>query len=139
MNREQQARYSDLFHRYVLSLYKQINLNFDAGAIDFSIDNVVEHPNFTTVNCTVDPTRLMAEFKNLEPQKIPVKFKLIRGASNRIQAVDVEISEVSLVVEYRKQFYRMIRDEDEDMNWFLDKFNDKVLANEKAFYKNAGI
>ena len=114
MNREQQARYSDLFHRYVLSLYKQINLNFD-------------------------PTRLMAEFKNLEPQKIPVKFKLIRGASNRIQAVDVEISEVSLVVEYRKQFYRMIRDEDEDMNWFLDKFNDKVLANEKAFYKNAGI
>ena len=83
--------------------------------------------------------RLMAEFKNLEPQKIPVKFKLIRGASNRIQAVDVEISEVSLVVEYRKQFYRMIRDEDEDMNWFLDKFNDKVLANEKAFYKNAGI
>jgi len=33
----------------------------------------------------------------------------------------------------------MIRDEDEDMNWFLDKFNDKVLANEKAFYKNAGI
>ena len=139
MNREQQARYSDLFHRYVLSLYKQINLNFDAGAIDFSIDNVVDHPNFTAVNCTVDPTRLMAEFKNLEPQKIPVKFKLIRGASNRIQAVDVEISEVSLVVEYRKQFYRMIRDEDEDMNWFLDKFNDKVLANEKAFYKNAGI
>ena len=34
---------------------------------------------------------------------------------------------------------RMIKEEDEDIDWFLDKFNDKVIANEKAFYKKAGM
>lgn len=134
MNKEQQARYSNLFHRYVLSLYKQINLTFDTSSIDFSVDDIIEHPKFTTVTCTVDAGKIL---NNLNTQKIPVKFKLIRGVNDKIQAVDVEISEVSMVIEYRKQFYQMIKEEDEDINWFLDKFNDKVIANEEAFYKNA--
>jgi len=136
MNKEQQIRYSNLFHRYALSLYKQINLKFDMSGIDFSIDDIIEHPHFTTVMCSVDVSKAL---KELEADKIPVKFKLIRGAENRIQAVDVEISEVSLVIEYRKQFYQMIKEEEEDINWFLDRFDDKVKANEKSFQTRAGI
>ena len=69
---------------------------------------------------------------NVEPQKIPVKFKLIRGTDNRIQAVDVEISEVSLVIEYRKRFYQMIQENDGEINWFLGELEDMVKANERS-------
>ena len=136
MTAEQQERYRQLFHRYVLSLYKRVDLKFAADNINFSIDDVVEHPRFTTVQCTVDPSDA---FQNMKVEKIPVKFKLIRGTNNVIQAVDVEISEVSMVIEYRKRFYQMIKEEEEDMNWFLDKFADTVQANEKAFQQKAEI
>lgn len=130
MTAEQLQRYDGLFRRYALSVYKRFNLTLNDGSINFSIDNVSEHTRFTTVICTIDPGVLL---KNVEIKKIPVKFKLIRGGDNRIQAVDVEISDVSMVIEYRKRFYQMIKDEDEDINWFLDKFNDTVRANEAQF------
>lgn len=136
MTTEQKERYRGLFQRYVLSLYKQFNLNIETGSIKFSIDSVTEHPRFTTVQCTIDPGDVL---KNLKIEKIPVKFKLIRGLNDTIQAVDLEISEVSMVIEYRKRFYQMIKDEDEDINWFLDRFDDKVRANEKAFQQKAEI
>lgn len=139
MNAEQKERYSKLFHRYVLSLYRQTNLSFDASKIQFSINNVTEYDKFTTVSCLVDAGKLLEGVKGVEVQKLPVKFKLIRGRNNRIQAVDVEISEVSMVIEYRKRFYQMIKEDGENINWFLDKFDDKIRANEEAFSKNAGI
>ena len=128
MNDEQKSRYHDLFQRYVLSLYKQVSFDFDASAVNFTIDSVTEYPKFTNVSCSVDPGKLT---QNVKIEKVPVKFKLIRGDRNRIQAVDVEISEVSMVIEYRKRFYQMIKTEDENMDWFLDKLNDKVVANEE--------
>lgn len=136
MNNEQRLRYNDLFHRYVLSLYRQIDMKFDTGNINFSIDNITEHPGYTTVDCIIDPGEIM---QNLKVEKLPVKFKLIRGKADRIQAVDVEIADVSMVIEYRKRFYQMIREENEDIDWFLEKFDDKVKANEKSFQKRAGI
>lgn len=136
MNAEQKKRYNELFPRYAKSLYKQTKLNFDASAIKFSIDSVSEHSMFTIVSCIVDPGDLL---DGVKIQKIPVKFKLIRGANNRIQAVDVEISDVSMVIEYRKRFYQMLQEDREDIDWFLEKFSDKVRANEEAFYKSAGI
>ena len=134
MTPEQKKQYQALFRRYVLSLYKQINFSFDNNAINFTIDFVTEFPKFAIVKCTVDPSNLL-EKTNIKIDKIPVKFKLIRGVENRIQAVDVEISEVSMVIEYRKRFYQMIHAEDENMEWFLEKFEDKVKANEEAILK----
>lgn len=136
MNAEQKERYRQLFHRYALSVYKKFNLNLADSHINFSIDAVTEHNHFTTVLCSVDPGELL---QNVKIEKIPVKFKLIRGANDTIQAVDVEISDVSMVIEYRKRFYQMIKEEDEDINWFLDKFADKVRANEKAFQQKAEL
>lgn len=136
MSQEQTERYTNLFYRYVLSLYKQFNLEFNPNSVDFTIDIIEEHPLFTTVTCTVDPQQMI---DGIAIQRIPVRFKLVRGANNRIQAVDVEIAQISMVIEYRKRFYQMIKDEDEDINWFLDKFDDKVRANEKAFLKNAEL
>ena len=138
MNEKQLKQYTSLFHRYALTLYKQFNLNFDATAVQFSIDNVIEHQNFTTVNCSVDPSKVLENIRGIkvESQIIPVKFKLIRGTKNRIQAVDVEIAGVSLVIEYRKRFYEMIKEEGEDIDWFLQRFNDQVIANENVAYRN---
>ncbi len=138
MTKDQLQRYTELFRRYALSLYKQTSFNFDVSAIRFSIDSVVEYPRFTTVICTVDPGSLVKDIPQIEPQKIPVKFKLIRGDNNRIQAVDMEISEVSLVIEYRKQFYKMMEEEG-DVNWFLDRLQNMVQANEEAVARKLGI
>lgn len=132
MTKDQWNQYNSLFHRYALSLYKQFNLTFDASLIDFSIESVIENKNFSTVNCSVDTRKLFQNVRGIEPQLIPVKFKLIRGQKNRIQAVDVEIADVSLVIEYRKQFYRMIKERGEDINWFLQSFQEQVNANEIA-------
>ena len=129
MNKEQKRRYSSLFTRYVLSLYKQINLKFNTDHVDFTIDNVSEFERYTTVTCSVDVGELV---EGLEVDRIPVKFKLIRNNRDKIQAVDVEISNVSMVIEYRKRFYQMIVDEGEDIDWFLEKFYDKIIANEDA-------
>ncbi len=129
MNNSQKTRYNNLFQRYILSLYKQFNIKFTSSNISFSIDDVVEYPKFTTVTCSV----MLGEFAGEVPvEKIPVEFKLIRGKQNRIQAVDVSISNVSMVIEYRKRFYQMIIEEGENIDWFLEKFYDKVLANEDA-------
>ncbi|MBR5154113.1 MAG: ABC transporter substrate-binding protein [Alphaproteobacteria bacterium] len=132
MNKDQKRRYSALFERYILSLYKQFNLHFDSSDIAFSIDNVVEHPKFTVVSCSIDANNILKNIENLEIERLPVEFRLIRGKENRIQAVDIEISNVSMVIEYRKKFYKMIMEENEEIEWFLEKFEDKIIANEMA-------
>lgn len=136
MNAEQKKQYNDLFKRYVLSLYKQTSFDFDANKVDFSIQSVTEYEKFTNVSCLVDPGNIS---KNVKIEKIPVKFKLVRGTENRIQAIDVEISEVSMVIEYRKRFYQMIQSDGENIETFLEKLEDKVKANENAVYKKAAL
>ena len=139
MNKEQKRRYSVLFERYVLSLYKQFNLQFDANNIAFSVDGIEEHPKFTVVKCSVDANDLIKNIEGVEIERLPIEFKLIRGDKNKIQAVDVEISNVSMVIEYRKKFYQMIMEESEEMEWFLEKFEDKVIANERAVKRITGL
>ncbi len=136
MDKNQKTRYSELFKRYVLSIYKQYNLQFNPNNINFSVDKIVEHPKFTTVTCSVDASNLV---KDLELEKIPVEFKLIRGKQNKIQAVDVAISNVSMVIEYRKKFYQMIIEEGEEIDWFLEKFEDKIIANEDVVKRITGL
>ena len=133
MTPEQKKTYTNLFHRYAKSLYKKAKLNFNAHEIDFKIDNVTEYEKFASVVCVVKPPKIS---ESVEIQDIPVKFKLIRGENKKIQAVDVEISEVSMVIEYRKRFYQMIKDEGEDMGWFLEKFEAQVKANEESAVAN---
>lgn len=131
MNKSQKLRYSEIFKRYILSIYKQFNLTINPNDINFTIDKVTEHKNFTNIRCSIDISKLSSN--NASSEKINIDFKLIRGEENRIQAVDLVISDVSLVVEYRKRFYKMVLDEDEDMNWFLDKLEDITKANEETF------
>ena len=133
MNTEQLIIYKNLFQRYVLSLYKRFNLNIDTSKVDFQITSILERPKYTNVECVINISRLI---NNPEQLPIPAKFKLIRGDNNKIQAVDVEIAEISLVIEYRKRFYQMIKDESEDINWFLDRFSEIVKANEAQVITN---
>lgn len=129
MTPAQKTSYTQLFHRYVKSLYKTTNLDFDAHSITFKIDSVTEHEKFATVVCLVTPPKLS---NDIEIQDIPVKFKLIRSNHQKIQAVDVEISDISMVIEYRKRFYQMIKKEGENIDWFLEKFEAQVKANEES-------
>ena len=133
MTPEQKKNYTDLFHRYAKSLYKKTKMTFDARAIDFKVDSVTEHEKFASVVCVVKPPKLS---ESIEIQDIPVQFKLIRGNDNQIQAVDVAISDVSMVIEYRKRFYQMIKDEQENIDWFLERFEEQVKANEESAATN---
>ena len=133
MTSEQKKTYTDLFHRYAKSLYKKTKMTFDANAIDFKVASVTEHEKFASVICVIKPPKIS---ENVEIQDIPVQFKLIRGNNNRIQAVDVAISDVSMVIEYRKRFYQMIKDERENIDWFLERFEAQVTANEESAATN---
>jgi len=133
MTPEQKKTYTDLFHRYAKSLYKKTKMNFDANAIDFKVDSVTEHEKFASVVCVVKPPKIS---ENVAIEDIPVQFKLIRGDDNQIQAVDVAISDVSMVIEYRKRFYQMIKDERENIDWFLERFEAQVTANEESAAAN---
>lgn len=136
MTAEQKDKYDNLFRRYVLSLYRMANFNFDVSSISFSIDSVTEYPKFTNILCTINPGNLA---EGVATERIPVKFKLIRGENNRIQAIDVDISSVSMVIEYRKRFYQMILEEEENMAWFLEKFEEQVKANEDSFNQESSL
>lgn len=134
MTNTQKKTYSELFKRYALSLYKQLELNIqEADSITFSIEDIIEHPSFTTVTCFVDITKLISAENET---KIPAKFKLIRGSKNNIQAVDVEIANVSMVIEYRRRFYEILKEEDEEIDWFLDRLENIVEANEQRANKS---
>ena len=116
-----------------------LNNNFDVIIADRKKESQNTKAKYYRLDVATD--ELSKVFENIrgikvESQIIPVKFKLIRGTKNRIQAVDVEISGVSLVIEYRKRFYEMIKEDGEDIDWFLQRFNDQVVANENVAYRN---
>ena len=130
MTQAQKDRYAKVFRRYILSIYKQFNLKIDENDISFKIDKIIEKNNHTIAAILIDVTHLT---KSDEQKVIPVEFKLIRGKENHIQTVDLVISDISLVVEYRKRFNKMIIDEEGDIDWFLDKLEDITKANEETF------
>ena len=130
MNNAQKNRYTQVFRRYILSIYKQFNLKINEDDISFKVDKIIEKNNHTIASILIDITNLT---KSTEKQVIPVEFKLIRGAKNRIQTADLVISNISLVVEYRKRFNKMILNEEGDIDWFLDKLEDITRANEENF------
>ena len=133
MDSNQQQTYIDLFFRYALSLYKNYPLNFDTQGIDFKILSVKQDKKFTDVTCSIT---LPKEYATETMKSINAKFKLTKK-NEKIKIVDLIFAQSSLLSTYRTRFYEMITELDEDMDWFLEDFNDMVTSSEKTAQEKA--
>ena len=126
MSDEQRQKYQGLFKRYVIGTYKGFPLQFDDDQINFSIlGSRIEGKNtFVTANIAYrkeDVTNdYLVEFRMHKPQ-------------DRILLTDIKIAESSLIMSYRSKFYQMIKDADEDIEWFLEDFELTVNSIEKHY------
>lgn len=124
---EQQRTYLKLFSRYVLSLYKNYPLDFETAGIDFTITTARINGNYTDIFCNVKLPENMAS-ENLN--SVTLEFKVTKN-TGKIKIVDLKIGESSLLLTYRTRFYTMIKDADEDMDWFLEDLETLTVSNEK--------
>ena len=129
MTPEQQQRYSDIFVRYGLAYYKTLPLDV-VKTENYEILTVENDNNFTNVTASVG-------YKfNDESQKIALAFR-IHQTNNGIKAIDVKVAESSMLLAYRSKFYKMIADADEEIEWFLEDFEDTTRALEDSLNENS--
>lgn len=127
MTPEQQEIYQGLFRRYVVSLYKSYPLDFDMKGVDFSILSTELNGRYADVLCRVS---LPEKYQTETFKAVNIAFKLVKNDA-RIQIVDLKIGESSLLLTYRTRFMAMIKDADEEMDWFLEDFQLQTESNEK--------
>ena len=125
MTDSQRQKYTDLFKRYVMNTYKGFPLQFD-DRVSFKI---------TGSRAEKDDMFVTADIYYRGDEKtdtFAVEFRMHKP-ENRILITDIKIGESSLLVSYRSKFYQMIKDAEEDMDWFLEDFELSVTSAEKHY------
>lgn len=123
MTPEQQKKYIPLFKRYSLSLYKSFPLDFNIN-IKFKVTNVKIDKNYADVTTfiTVEEKEINRQPENSAEQNqegIVVGFRIHKD-KGRLKIIDLKLAESSLILSYRGRFYEMIRELDDEMEWFLE-------------------
>ena len=137
MSDKQKSDYHAFFKRYIKSLYKSYPLNFDTTAMDFEIISVGQNKDFYDVKCMVD---LPEKYQTENLKQVGIEFRL-REKSNTIKLIDFKIDGVSMLITFKNKFMQMIKDDEEEIDWFLEDFEDLTLSNEsqmKNHPANAG-
>ena len=57
----------------------------------------------------------------------------------KIKITDLKIGESSLLLTYRGRFYQMIKDVDEDFEWFLEDLETITVSNERNAEQNLNL
>ena len=127
MSKEQQARYIPLFKRYSLSLYKGFPLNFDFD-IDFKVTNVKTEKNYTDINTLIT---LDGEPQNTQNQNSFLVSFRVHKVDGKLKIIDLKLAESSLILSYRGRFYEMIRELDDEMEWFLEDLETITVSAEQ--------
>ncbi len=127
MSKEQQARYIPLFKRYSLSLYKGFPLNFDFD-IDFKVTNVKTEKNYTDINTLIT---LDGEPQNTQNQNSFLVSFRVHKVDGKLKIIDLKLAESSLILSYRGRFYEMIRELDDEMEWFLEDLENITVSAEQ--------
>ena len=127
MSKEQQERYIPLFKRYSLSLYKSFPLSFSLD-IDFKVTNVKQEKDYAdiTTQIILDEPELAAQNQN----KILVVFR-VHKVKDKLKIIDLKLAESSLILSYRGRFYEMIRELDDEMEWFLEDLETITVSAEQ--------
>ena len=127
MSKEQQERYIPLFKRYSLSLYKGFPLNFDFD-IDFKVTNVKTEKNYTDINTLIT---LDGEPQNTQNQNSFLVSFRVHKVDGKLKIIDLKLAESSLILSYRGRFYEMIRELDDEMEWFLEDLETITVSAEQ--------
>lgn len=128
LNTGEQAEYHDLFNRYVKSIYKSYPLEFNPEDIHFEILSVTDNGKYINADVSITlPPELQAEaFKNVR-----VVFVVEPKPRGGFWVNDLQIAEISMLITLKNKFMTMIKEDEEEMDWFLDDLRTLVVSNEK--------
>ena len=124
---EQKQRYHALFNRYIKSLYKSYPIDFKTEEIGFEILKVMFKDKSIDAVASVD---LPEKYRTENIQAIKVEFKL-HEQDGRLFLADLKIGEVSMLIVLKNRFMNKIKENEYEMEWFLDDFEDLTNSNEK--------
>ena len=127
MTDEQKKKYHELFKRYIVSLYKSYPLDFETKGLGFEISAVKKNGKYFDASTIVD---LPEKYQTEAVKKVSVDFKLTEN-NGQFQLVDLKIGEVSMIVTLRNRFSNMIKEAEEEIDWFLEDFEDLTKSNEE--------
>lgn len=119
MSEEQKAKYTELFKKYTSALYKGYPINLEKGEVTYTVDKVVADKNSQFVYCTIFIKSVETHVDEASKGGIEVIFRLVKN-QDRIQVRDIKITETSFLLAYRERFYKMLHDDDDDIDWFLE-------------------
>jgi len=122
----QKERYHPLFNRYIKSLYKSYPIDFKTDEIGFEILKVVVKDKFADATASI---RLPEKYRTENMDRIKVEF-VIHEKGGVFQVADLKIADVSMLIALKNRFMQMIKDDEEEMEWFLEDFEDLVKSNE---------
>lgn len=126
MTPEQQVKYQDLFKRYSMSIYKGFPLSFDNG-LDFVISGTVREGEYVLVHTNIDYNS--GDGQN---SQFLLEFRMHKK-NGKIMLTDIKVAESSLILSYRNRFYQMIKESDEEMEWFLEDFELLTTSSEQQY------
>lgn len=128
LNENQKETYHDLFKRYVKSIYKSYPLKFNPKDIHFEILDIKEGEKsaHAEVLITLPPEMQTETLKTLR-----VSFQIENKPAGGFWVNDLQISEASMLVTLKNRFMTMMKDDEEEIEWFLDDLETLVTSNEK--------
>ena len=128
MDETQKKKYQELFTRYGLAYYKTLPLDY-AKNVKYEIKSAEADGDFVNVVTNVEVNL------GQETQVITLIFRLHK-VGGVVKAVDVKITESSLLLAYRSKFQEMVAQSDGEIEWFLEDFEDLVRSLEKNLDEN---
>ena len=119
MTDTQKNKYLQIFKNYTSALYKSYPLSLDKGAVTYTIDKVVSDKDSQYVHCTIFIDAVEKKVDQNSQGGVKVIFRLVKN-NEKIQVRDLQITETSFLLAYRERFYKMLHDDDDDIDWFLE-------------------
>ncbi len=127
MDESQKAHFQNLFARYLKALYKSYPLEFETKGINFEVLSIDLGQPFTNAYARI---KLPEQFRTENLESVRVDFKITQR-QNDLLLVDFKIAETSMLLTLRNRVLQMIKDDEEELSWFLEDFEDLVLSHEK--------
>ena len=128
LSEEQKLQYHALFKRYIKSLYKTYPLDFDTSEIKYRITQISQTKKYVVGLVVVDlPEALQTD----KLKAIRLEFKLEEKENDSYLIFDVLIADVSMLVTLRGRFAQMMKDAENEPEWFLQDFEDLTVSNER--------
>ncbi len=127
MTADEQLEFRRLFKRYALAIYKTYPLTITDDVSFQIIRTVITGSNTAEVYAQIHFASLPRQDAM---QDIMVQFN-IRNDIYGLKLVDLQIGESSLAMTYRRKFYQMMADDDGEVSWFLEDFQQIIDSVER--------